>query len=134
MTTKHRAGRGKKRHLTASAKKNLEKLIAKTKNPAKAEALRAALGHAEHAAKIRKRYNRTLNHAIKLHGDVNDGHVISGIYNDGFPEPVKNKLRAHLRELNATTDASLAAYKRSGKRTHWGAVFRHIANPDDSFY
>ena len=42
MTTRHHAGRGKKRHLTAAAKKKLESLIGKTKDPAKAEALRAA--------------------------------------------------------------------------------------------
>ena len=134
MTTKHRVGRGKKRHHLTAAKKKVESLIAKTKDPAKAEALRAALGHAEHAARLRGRYTRTLNKAINQHGDVVDGHVISGVYNDAFPEHVKRALRGHLSELNATTNASLAAYKRSGKRTHWGAVFRPIANPDDSFY
>ena len=133
MTTKHRAGRGKKRHLTVAAKKKLESLIAKTKDPAKAEALRAALGHAEHAAKIRGRYNRTLKRAIKEHGDV-DNHVISGIYNGAFPEDVKHALRGHLNELNATTNASLAAHRRSGKRASWQSLFRPIANPDDSFY
>ena len=126
MTTKHRVGRGKKRHHLTAAKKKVESLIAKTKDPAKAEALRAALGHAEHAARLRGRYTRTLNKAIRQHGDVVDGHVISGVYNDAFPEHVKRALRGHLYQTAAFLEIVHAERRGKARRARGG---QHVVRP-----
>jgi hypothetical protein len=118
LALKRRPRRRSKRKATALAQKAFERLARKT--PAhKSEHLKAALTAAEQAGKVRSRYNTYLERAITKYGDVTDGKFISGIYNEHFPEAVKNKLRALNAEVNKHTDNSVAAYRKSGKRKPW---------------
>jgi len=102
----------------------------------KEQHLERAYEMARKAAEQRMAYRRALDSAISRYGDIPRGtQPISGIYNQAFPAKVKERLRAILADVNDFTDASVAHYEASGKRTPWrDSPLRAIAVPEGSYY
>ena len=72
------------------------------------------------AGEERARQQHYLDKAIATYGDLPRGKTpTSGIYNDAFPERVKDRLRQYWRDINDYTDASVAHHAASGKRIAW---------------
>jgi len=102
----------------------------------KEQHLEKAYEMARKAAEQRNAYRRALDGAVSRYGDIPRGtQPISGIYNQAFPEKVKVRLRNILGDVNDFTDASVAHYEASGKRTPWrDSLLRAIAIPEGSYY
>lgn len=78
---------------------------------------RKAHEYARKAARISESYSRALNVAIDKYGDTH--HIISAVYNEKFPEHVKNRLRSLAHGKTDLQSASQVHWKAAGKRTHW---------------
>lgn len=83
----------------------------------KADHERKAHEYARKAARIGASYSRALNAAISKYGDTH--HIISGAYNEAFPEHVKNRLRSLAHGKTDLQSASQVHWKAAGKRAHW---------------
>lgn len=76
-----------------------------------------ALEYLAIAGATRRMYQDAIDLACELYGN-GTGILISGIYRDHFPEPMKVSLRVLARELSESHDRSLAHWLASGRRVH----------------
>lgn len=96
-----------------------------------------AVANLRQARDLRARRHALLLAAIDAYGDV-QGTPTSGCYNPGFPEDVKDELRYLARQIGQLHDASLRAWRASGRRdVTWHAFapdFRRLADGTVSYY
>lgn len=75
----------------------------------------SAVAELESARDARVRYDQLLDAAITAYGDGN-GRLISGVYREHYPEPVKDQLRAYARRVSECTDRALGYWTRGRRR------------------
>lgn len=83
--------------------------MTKAEHLAKAHEFQAKARVAKHA------YNEAVKAAVAKHGEK--GPIISGAYQEHFPEDVKDQLRELAHKGPIYSDAALAHWKNAGKRT-----------------
>lgn len=91
--------------------------------------LRAAAGHFAAAAKASRQHTAMVERLIKLYGDGN-GHQISGVIRDHFPETDKRKLVKLCKTICEQNDKGMAQRPKGVHKSTMLALARAVCRRD----
>lgn len=107
-----------------------------TKRDPQGQGLAQSLCYLQTALDYRIAYDANLHAGIAAYGDTH--RPISGIYNEAFPEELKDVMREQARKIGYCVDVAGDWWKRSGRRMHTfyplARAYRELPDGRVSYY